>query len=140
MAYQFEKSGKVKDMTDEELAVADGNCAIVVRYSATVADGSPFWAYVAIKPSHYDAFMHAQSAHIPIVLEEYGEILRYGFDTDVPVSIQDEMKRRYGCDDNYECSVAEKVKAAQLAFLQTQETSQLNDIVAMLRKKQTGGS
>jgi hypothetical protein len=135
MTYSLEPSGKLKLLTPEELAAADIDSTIIVLNTGVLEDGTPYWAYVAVKPSRYSEFMRLTASRQPISLKEYGEILKCGLDKTVPEAARQEMARDYGCDDNYLSLLAEDVRKAQLAYLTDQVSHNIGDIVAKLKKK-----
>jgi len=123
-------------MTPEELAAADKDSAVIVCDYGTSADGRPYWVYLAVKPSMYKQFLKETAAHRPISFEEYGEILKYGYDQEVPLAVKEEMKLKYNFDDQYMAKLTQKVIQAQIVFFKNKETQRIGDIVAMLKKKQ----
>jgi|SRR5579884_2630732 len=133
MTYQFDASGQLKPLTEAELAVRDDDptSAVIVRVIGTLDTGGPFWLYLAVKPSKYAEFMQCEGS---IRYADYGTVLRYGFDKEVPAAIKEEMKQSHGCDDSFLAAVIGEAKAAQAKFLKQQEGQRLNDIVAMLKK------
>jgi hypothetical protein len=138
VTYQFDKDGRLKAPTREELAQADSSSAVVVLDQGVLEDGSPYWAYVAVKPSKYSEFMQLAARRTPIRLGDYGAILKYGFDPDVPSQVREEMKRERGFDDDYLPRLAQEVIQAQKEFLTGQEAKRISDIVAMMKKQQRG--
>jgi len=139
MSYQFEKSGKLKKYTAEELAEADKTSSMLALDQGMLEDGkTPYWAYIAVKPSKFEEFIKITAARQKMNLADYGEILEYGFDAQVPESVQETMKSKYGFDKDYKTKLVDKVKQAQAEFLKSQENQRLGDIVAMLKKKQSG--
>jgi hypothetical protein len=141
MPYQFEKKGTVKSMAAEQLAAADAANSYVIELDhGTLEDGTPYWAYIAVKPSKYEEFKRITAAHQPIVLADYGNILKYGFDQQVPDAVKEEMKREYAWDDNYLTTLANDVKKEQGVFIKKQEEMRITDIVAMLKQNPPNGS
>jgi len=138
MVYQFEPSGKLKILTEQELAVSEGDSAIIVYHEGILEDGSPYWVYVAVKPSKYKAFTDKASRKEVIEYNQYGEIIQYGFDTVVPESIKELMKREYGCDDKFMDVLVADFKAAQASFLKEQENKRISEFIAMMKNKKTG--
>lgn len=137
MTYQFDKSGKLREPTEAELVAADADpaAAVIVLDDGVLEDGSPYWLYIAVKPSKYKEFLGLLRSQARMRLADYGTILRYGFEKEVPASVKEEMKRQYGCDDAFMAKVAADVKAEQQLFLRQQEDRRLADIVSMLKKK-----
>jgi len=139
MAFQFDPSGVIKPPTAEELQAADANGEVVVVLDrGTLEDNSPYWAYVAVKPSKYTEFMQLGKTRQPKRIADYGDILRYGFDDDVPDSVRQEMKAEHGYDEAFEDKLGETIKAERMNFLKQKETQRIGDIVAMLKQKQGG--
>lgn len=133
MTYQFDASGRLRPLTEAELAArdADPKSAVIVRIIGTLDSGGPFWLYLAVKPSKYKEFMQREGS---IRYADYGTVLRYGFEKGVPAAVTEEMKQCHGCDDGFLAAVIGEAKAAQAKFLKQQEGQRLNDIVAMLKK------
>jgi hypothetical protein len=140
MEFQFETSGKLKQLTDAELASTDAESAFIVYDDGILADGSHFWLYIAVKPSKYRDFMDKTKRREMINYPDYGDIIKFGRDEIVPAAIKDEMKQQYGFDDNYEAVVIDKFKKAQIEFLAKQEKSRIDDIVSMLKKNGSSNS
>lgn len=139
MPYQFEINGTLKAMTAEELAAADADSTVIERDHGVLEDGTPYWAYIAVKPSKYKDFKRLTSQHAPINLSDYGNILKYGFDKQVPDYVKEEMKREHGCDEDFRTTLANDVNNAQGTFLKKQEEMRITDIVAMLKKQKPSG-
>jgi len=139
VTYHFENNGTLKPMTAEELAAADAESAVIELDQGTLRDGTPYWVYIAVKPSKYGDFKRVTAAHEPIRLADYGDILKYGFDKHVPNAVIEEMKREYGCDDNFATVLANDIKSKQDSFLKTQEEKRITDIVTMLKKQEPNG-
>lgn len=135
MAYQFDNMGKLRQLTAQELAEADKDSSVIVEDKGTMANGEPYWVYIAVKPSKYAEFMQLTSQRKPLNMYEYGKLLAYGFESEVPAAVKAEMKVRYGCDDNFMTTLAKEVREAQTEFIKQQETQRISDIVAMLKKK-----
>ena len=140
MAYQFGKDGTLKDLTAEELAAADADSSVIELNHGTLNDGTPYWAYIAVKPSRYKDFKRLTADHQPIRLTEYGNILKFGFDDLVPTSVREEMKQKHGCEDAFLTTLAADVKAAQATFLKQQEDMRIADIVSMLKNNNLAAS
>ncbi|NBX03990.1 MAG: hypothetical protein EBR02_08045 [Alphaproteobacteria bacterium] len=136
MTHEFDKSGKLIEPSAEQLSAADGELDIIVLDSGIMEDGAPYWAYIAIKPSHYKEFMRMTRQGQPIILEEYGEILKHGFDEHVPLEAVDAMREEYGFDENYVEKLGKKLVEVQTVFIKQRENQRLTDIVAMMKKKQ----
>lgn len=52
---------------------------IVVLSRGTTVSGKPFYAFVRIKPSRYEAFRAAEQSGEPYRIQDYGEILHFGY-------------------------------------------------------------
>lgn len=102
-------------------------------------NGKPYWVYLAVKPSKYKEFMQAAKAHKTIRHKDYGKIVKRGFDKHIPLAVQEEMKQKYGFDDDYTNTLAQKLKAARTKFDKQQEDQKIGDIVAMLKMKKLNG-
>lgn len=135
MSYQFEASGRLKEMTDEELAEADKGPPVIVRYTGMLDDGTPYWAYIAVKPSKYKEFMAAVRGDAPLMLIDYGEVLECGFGDTIPEDVTAKMRRDYGFDENCMEKLKKEIREAQLEFLKDQEDRRIAGIVAMLKHK-----
>ena len=140
MAYQFAKNGTLKDLTAEELAAADADSSVIELNQGILNDGTPYWAYIAVTPSRYKDFKRLTADHQPILLTEYGNILKFGFDDRVPTSVREEMKHNHGWDDTFLTTLAADVKAAQATFLKQQEDMRIADIVSMLKNNNLAAS
>lgn len=134
MSYKFTPFGKVRPMTPEELAEADADSYIVVYYYNTDEHGTPYWLCLAIKPSLYAEFMHRVKTNQSVRFKDYGDILRYGQDEEIPDDVRQEMKEKHGCHDNYVEFLAQDIKNAE-ALYQKNEDKRIGDIVAMLKQK-----
>jgi len=141
MTYQFERTGELKMMTEEELAEADRTSSIVVFDRGVNRDGRSYWLYILLKPSKYIEYMRLAAAknRKPMKFDEYGELLDYGYDKDVPVPIKQKMKELYGCDENYPMRIEQEVEKARTAYLKEErekDTARFKDLATMLKEKQ----
>src|ERR1700722_20616953 len=127
MAYQFEETGRIKKMTAEELAAADAETAIVVLDRGVHSDGRHCWAYVAVRPSRYEAFLDVIKSGQPKIYKDYGVVLHYGDGEDVPAGVKEEMKDKYGFDDNFMANLEQEVRIAQGEFLEHKENKRIGD-------------
>lgn len=125
-------------MTAEELAAADVETAIVVldRGIRSKNGGQACWAYIAVCPSKYEAFLDVIKSGQPKIYRDYGVVLRYGTGETVPAEIREEMKREYGFDDNFIAKLEQEVRAEQAQFIKLKENRRIDAIVALLKKKQ----
>jgi hypothetical protein len=131
----FDNSGKVKVSTDEELAVADETSVILGYINGTLADGRPYYAYVAITPSKYREFYELTAARKPLTIEDYGSIIMFGYDNAPPPEVVEKMRTDYGFDENYGQKLQQDAGKQQKIFLDKKEADRLKDIVAMLSKQ-----
>ncbi len=132
----FEASGKVKHSSVEELAQADQETAILSYVHGTMEDGRPYYAYVAVKPSKYRDFHAMTAAMRPMVIGDYGTVVAAGFESEPPADVVKEMREVYGFDDQYEERLKSDALKQQEFFFAKLETKRIDDIVAMLQKKQ----
>jgi hypothetical protein len=140
MQYTFEKSGKLKTLTGEELAVLDKDSAIIVCNRGKLTDGTPYWVYLAVKPSRYEELLRMTAEGRYIVFEEYGRILNYGTGSEIPEDIKEEMRWEYGWDDHYMVHLMMDMEKARSTFLKeqkVQKNKKISDIIAGLVKKKT---
>ncbi|HEU5380287.1 MAG TPA: hypothetical protein VFV38_33095 [Ktedonobacteraceae bacterium] len=126
-------------MTAEELLEADSDSVVIVLDRGIAVDGRACWVYIAVRPSKYDAFMHAVKMRVHKNYEDYGTVLRYGYGGEVPASVKEEMKHCYGCDDNYMDNLLKDVKSARVAFLQEKEDRKIKEFLAMMKQKVDDG-
>jgi hypothetical protein len=135
--YQFDSFGNLKTRSMQELAsIEDDSNAVIVLSQRTARDGRPYWAYIAVRPSRYADYMRAAKAHETVIFSDYGTVLQYGFDKEVPVAIKTMIKRRYGFDENFKDNLVRDINQAREAFLK-QRDSKINDIVGKLKNKNT---
>ena len=132
----FDSSGKVKHSSADELAQADQNTAILSYVHGTMEDGRPYYAYVAVKPSKYREFHALTAAKKAMVIGEYGTVVAAGFELEPPADVVKEMREVYGFDDEYETKLKQEGLKQQEAFFAKQEKTRIDDIVAMLQKRQ----
>lgn len=135
MIYTFDKYGDISSLTETQLKEADKDSSIFVKNTGRLKDGTPYWAYVAVRPSKYAIFMQAVATKTPLMLEEYGEIVECGFDEEVPHEVQEDMKALYGYDEHFMDDLARDIRKERAIFLKNQEDKRIEAIVAMLKKK-----
>lgn len=140
MAYLFDKTGKRITIAEEELQLAqdDGSYVIILDYG-TNTDGKSYWFYVAVKRHLYTKLRGLIAQRAVVCFKEYGRILRYGYDREVPAAIKQEMKEKHGVDEVYMQWLIEDARKARQAYLKeqaVQENKRIGDIVAMLKAKQ----
>ena len=90
---------------DDLREAIDGNVEVIVLVQGNVSDGRAFWAYVSMPPSRYSAFKALEAANQGYRLEEWGTILRHGFESAPPLDVKVEMHDAYGADDAFEANV-----------------------------------
>ena len=139
-AIAFEPTGKVKHPSVEDLAQADKDLAILGYVHGTMDDGRPYYAYVAILPSKYREFHALSAAKKAMVIGNYGTVIAAGFEFEPPADVVQEMQDVYGFDEQFETKLKQEAIKDQKAFFEKQETGRIDDIVAMLKKKNSGNS
>lgn len=95
----------------EELAEADKNSAVIVLVKGKRKSGQPFYAYVAVPPSKLLAFKEAEKKG-NYMLDDYGEILKYGEGEEPSAEVIAEMKEKYNADADFEQKVTGIMKKA----------------------------
>ncbi|MFO0390200.1 MAG: hypothetical protein ACK502_10870 [Alphaproteobacteria bacterium] len=98
-------------------AVSDLLCTIMMLCYAQHPDGSPFWAYLVIRPSMAKAFADARDSGAPMDLADYGTIVETGEGVEVPTEVQKRMARDFGARDDYEDQLANAVEALKAKYL-----------------------
>jgi hypothetical protein len=136
-AFVFEASGRVTLPSQEELVAADETSAIIALSQGKLSDGSPYYAYIAIKPSLYREFCARTKAGDALTLSDYGTIITIGYDAEPPAEVVAEMREKYGFENDYETKLINEAKGQQGEFLKKKEDKRIGDIVAMLKKKQS---
>jgi len=139
-SFAFEASGRLKPPSAGELAEADEKDSILAYTRGTMEDGTPYYAYVAVKPSKYQEFHARTVERRTMVLGDYGKVIAAGFEPEAPPEVVADMRQRYGIDDQYEEKLVQRVLKQQSVFVEKQETSRLQDIVSMLKSKKPNGS
>ncbi len=64
--------------------------------------GSEQWAYALIHPEKLMDFKIAEASENGYILEDFGKVLSSGSGKNPSQEIIDEMKERYGADENFE--------------------------------------
>ena len=137
MQYRFDAFGTLQTKTLQEIEEMETDADFVIVLAQGISsDDKPYWAYIAIRPSRYADYMRAAKAHALIVFADYGTILQYGFDKEVPGYVKDKMKRRYGFDENYRENLIRDINQARETFLK-KRNSGINDIVDMMKNRDT---
>lgn len=138
MGYKFDRSGKLKSVNDEEWDSARDDGSYVVLFdSGTTTDGKAFWLYIAVKTGKYKEFLRLTTRRATIRYADYGNILRYGFAQEVPEDIKQEMKKKYGNNEQYEQWLQHDIEKARQLFLKertAKKDTRVSDIVAKLRQ------
>lgn len=140
MAYKFEASGKRVPVTEKELdTIQDDGSFIIVLDHGNSTDGRAYWLYIAVKASKYKSFRNLVARRATVRFTDYGDIMRYGYERQVPAAVRQEMIDGYGCDDTYMqwlIQDAEKARQEYLKEKEVEENKRIDDIVTMLKKKQ----
>lgn len=78
----------------------DDVARIIVLLFGRMDQGAPFWCYVAVKPSQYDAFKAAQDGgSIDLYdFEAFGEVIVSGEGECPPTHVTEEVARMYETD------------------------------------------
>ncbi len=82
-------------------SMTDLLCTLVVLCRGITEEDTPFWAYMAVKPSDAQLFKEARdkgSFH----LEDYGTVIEWGDGHTPPDAIKERMYKEYGVRDDYE--------------------------------------
>ncbi len=137
MTYEFDNFGKLVMPTAAQLEQADEDVSIIVLDQGLLEDDRPYWAYIAVKPSMYAEFIYNTSQQIEVDLEDYGEIIKMGYEEEVPAWAMEEMRSQYNFDDQYVEKLGQKILVVQTSFLQQRELKRIYAIVAMLKKRAT---
>jgi hypothetical protein len=82
-------------------SMADLLTTIILLCRAHHTDGSPFWAYMCIKPSMARAFKEARDSGA-FNLEDFGTIIEWGEGSDPSPVIKQRMEKDYGVKHDYE--------------------------------------
>ena len=134
--FTFDESGKIIQPSAEELAAADEEIDIITYTKFTTLDGSPYYAFLAVKPSKYKEYSDMVVSKQPMNLSDYGKILASGYAAKPPDEVIEEMHERYGYLEKYEGKLVEEAKKQQKVFHDKKEATKLLDIVALLKKPQ----
>ena len=144
LPFAFHKSGDVKVATDAErqeppvakIRNADEDAGIICFTSGLMEDGRPYWVYLAVKPNKYQEFKKLTDEGKGMTFSDYGTVVAGGFGKEVPASVKQEMKEKYGFEDLSQRDLTKQFYEAQAFFVQQQESEHIADIVEMLKKKQ----
>lgn len=77
---------------------------MVLLCQGSRADGEPYWAYLQLSADRVKSFKAAYESG-NIVLEEYGDIVKWGLGAHVPADIQAEMERDFGVNHDYQAQL-----------------------------------
>ena len=132
----FKTSGELIPPTAEELAEEDNDSAILCYTDGMMEDGRPYYAYVAVKPSKYLEFKAITDRGGGMTIADYGEVIAGDFEAKPPITVVTEMRDKYGFDEKFVEKVVRRIRLEQDKFMEQKEKKRLDDIVAMLKKKQ----
>lgn len=133
--FKFDASGKIGQPTAEEWASADQESAIISLSTGLQADGTPYYAYIAVKPSTYAEFYRLSKQNHPLDLEKYGTIIAAGPESEPPENVTSRMIVDYGFDKNFENNLNAEFQKERSQFAVVNEDKRLMDIVAMMKAK-----
>jgi hypothetical protein len=73
---------------------------VIMLLVGRLETGGPFWCYVAVKPSQYEAFQTAQNeGRIDLYnFDEFGEVVVSAEGEQPPLKVTEEVGRMYGTD------------------------------------------
>ena len=86
---------------DELLAEADKSVEMLVLVTGQRQDGRDFWAYAAILPSKYTAFMAAE-AQGNYRLNDYGRVLTSGDGLEPPSGLEQQLREKFNLSTEFE--------------------------------------
>lgn len=78
-------------------------------------NGMLFYAYVALKPSKYDAYLKAMTSHKTMNLHRYGTVIKTGVGAAPPEHVKKEMEETFGVEHDFE----EKLEMGWKEYLET---------------------
>lgn len=133
-ALAFDTSGKVSVPPTNVLERIDSHTYIVAFTNGTMADGKPYYAYIAVKPSMYQEFYDNTVAKKPMVLSNYGSVIVADFMQTPPKEIIEFMRSEFGFENNFEDSLRQQVSAQRNAYIKENEIKRAQDIVNMMRQ------
>jgi hypothetical protein len=140
MSFTLEADGKVKKPSSEDLRQADEESGIICLSKGTLADGSPYYAYIAVKPSKFAEFHRLSSERKAIDLDDYGEVLAFGKKAEPSEATKDTMCFVHGFDENFQNRLVEELQKERSTFGEKQEEKRVMDIVAMLKNQKPAGN
>jgi len=130
----FNPDGKVKVPSQAELEAIDRHTFIIAYTNGTMADGRPYYAYIAVQPSKYQEFHDMTAAGKPLVMSHYGQVIIADFAVRPPQDIVDYMREEYGFEDNLESGLQQQLTLQRGAFIQQNEVSRLQYIASMMKQ------
>ena len=133
--FNFNTSGKISQPTAEEWASADQDSAIISLSTGFQADGMPYYAYIAVKPSKYGEFYRLSKQRQSLDLEHYGSIIAAGPESEPPLPVTDRMVTEYGFDENFKKDLNAEFQKDRGKFAVAHEDKRLMAIVAMMKAK-----
>ena len=96
-------------------AMADLLCTIMILCRGNTPTGSPFWAYMCIKPSMAQAFKEARERGA-FALGDFGTLIESGEDIDPPLEIQQRMERDFGMNHHFEQDILNAIEAEKRKY------------------------
>ena len=133
-------TGKLNPPPADELAKLDDTAAVLSYMTGQMPDGRPYYAFVAVLPSRYIEFHNKTKDRAPLVLGEYGVVLKAGFEEKAPPDVVEYMHQEYGYNEKYESILARKLDAERKAYFKQQQEDRIQNALAMLIKKRDGGA
>jgi hypothetical protein len=135
-AFAFNNDGTLKMPTAEELAKADEEESILAYTNGTTVEGTPFYVYIAVRPSKYAEFYDACVNKQPINnIEEYGEVIASGYEANPPADVVKQMREEYGFNEKFLDEMEKEALKQQGEFVKQRDDKRINDAVAMLKEK-----
>jgi hypothetical protein len=93
-------SDQIPQNTPDVSVNADDVTRIIMLIYGKLEDGNPFWCYVAVKPSQFEAFKAAQVAGTLNLYEfaPYGEVIVSAPGATPPTDVTRQVAEMYGAD------------------------------------------
>lgn len=133
--YTLDESGKLVVPTVGELLKLDGDSSVIMLIGGKTVEQKPYWMYIAVRPSKYKEFKEAIKDGKNLRFTDYGVVVKYGYDEKVPAAVKEEMRLKYGSEENYMDKVVNQIRDTKNVFLRHQEARRIFDVVEMLQKK-----
>lgn len=93
--FKFEPPPELIPMTEQEIqTVSEGGKVILYDHGQTT-DGRPYWLYIDVLPDKYAEYIRRSQARETIHYQDYGTIIKYGFEENIPDSVRREMDAEY---------------------------------------------